>query len=132
MSDFYNFTYGAALTGQKAWGLNGLRGRLEYTGFNGKEFGVPGYKVTADNTSVFSFAADYIRSFSPDQLGSFIFAGAGLYMSDYSGDDETNAGISAGYGYNFTNNIGAEAKYTKVFGDGADLDFFSVSLSWRF
>ena len=106
-----------------------LRGRLEYATFNKQNFDV--LTVSSNHVGVMVDAVSTL-------LGEtyYPFVGVALYRNStkvklfdepYTNDSGTDFALTVGGGYNFSQTIALEAKYTI-----ADLNMLQVSLLWRF
>ena len=146
LSDVSKMGFGLAFFAEQ--GLNdkmALRYNAGYSLFGAKkeEYGNYSDETSANAISVM---ADFLYSLDSHEKGCFVFGGLGFlvagtkyefkggsYGTDSGSNSESGIGLSAGVGYNFTRNIGAEARYVKGLGDKLEgFDWFSVSVSYRF
>ena len=133
---------------------HGFRLRADYLLFGDKEKKSQIQTIT-DSVNIVAIMADYIYSFDSPNKGFFLLAGAGSLITKWEREfkgantgsescTQSTIGASAGFGYNFTKNIGSEIKYTKAFDLehevpsepwiklDADWGWVQVSVNWRF
>ena len=132
-------------------GLNNkmaLRYNVSYSLFGAKKIEDGAVETSANAVSIIG---DFLYRFDSHDKGCFVFAGIGYLMPKSEWEDKgwsesgstsiSGFGLSAGIGYNFTRNFGAEARYVKSFGVKVDefnekidfaADWFTVSVSYRF
>jgi hypothetical protein len=142
LSDYAKIGLGASLAFELPWkDKMGFRGRLEYTKYGEKSTGIstPLYNITF-NTGADSIGihCDYVFRVDSYDQGGYVFGGLGyllgtLKVSGYGKSDSQSANgivLNAGYGYNFTRNLGTEIKYCKaltVSTDFATIDLYNLS-----
>jgi opacity protein-like surface antigen len=143
LGDYAKMGFGLTLLGEMGLAdRHALRGRAEYHSFGEKS--EHGWKNNASAITVF---ADYIFRFESHDTGLYAFGGLGMVngtiKSESYGYSESESGsglgFSAGLGYNFSRNMGAEAQYVTAsgleFGDNdykIDFNWIQVSFKYRF
>jgi opacity protein-like surface antigen len=128
-----NAGMGFGLTALGEYGFNdkmALRGRIGYTMFGGNSAGAKSTYYVEYTPGIYNVSADLVYSFDSLETGFYVLGGLGYMSSELnfevwaggqklgnvSVDNASGLGFSAGLGFNFTKNMGAELKYNSSLG----------------